>query len=99
MPVELRSTDEYQQLLLLKKLQREKLQRQSRIVEHVGFKVILLTQAFSLECVPKSFFFFLFLNQNICCGYSKEPSQGDGSFEHLKHMTKPMGNKIFTLLR
>ena len=46
MPVELRSTDEYQQLLLLKKLQREKLHRQSKIVEHVGFKVILLTQRF-----------------------------------------------------
>ena len=29
---------------------------------------------------------FLFLNQNICCGYSKEPSQWDGSFEHPKHM-------------
>ena len=25
---------------------------------------------------------FVFLNQNICCGYSKEPSQGDGSFAH-----------------
>ena len=24
----------------------------------------------------------LFRNQNICCGYSKEPSHGDGSFEH-----------------
>ena len=30
--------------------------------------------------------FSLFLIQNICCGYSKEPSQGDGSFEHQKHM-------------
>ena len=29
---------------------------------------------------------FLFLNQYICCGYSKEPSQGDGSFEHPKQM-------------
>ena len=29
--------------------------------------------------------FFLFLNQNICCEYSKEPSQWDGSFEHPKH--------------
>ena len=30
---------------------------------------------------------FLFLNQNICCGYSKEPSQCDGSsFEHPKHV-------------
>ena len=26
--------------------------------------------------------FFLFLNQNICWRYSKEPSQWDGSFEH-----------------
>ena len=24
----------------------------------------------------------LFFIQNICCGYSKEPSQRDGSFEH-----------------
>ena len=24
---------------------------------------------------------FLFLNQNICCGYSKESSEWDGSFE------------------
>ena len=28
--------------------------------------------------------FFLFLNQNTYCGYSKEPSQWDGSFEHPK---------------
>ena len=33
---------------------------------------------------------FLCLNQNICCGYSKEPSQWDGSFEHPKHMFKLM---------
>ena len=25
---------------------------------------------------------FVFLNQNICCRYSKEPSQWDGSFEY-----------------
>ena len=43
--------------------------------------------------------FFLFLNQNICCGYSKEPSQWDGSFKHPKHMLKIMGKKIFTILR
>ena len=35
----------------------------------------------------------LFLNQNICCGYSKEPSQLDGSFEHPKHVLKLMGKK------
>ena len=43
--------------------------------------------------------FFLFLNQNICCGYSKEPSQWDGSFEHPKHMLKMMDKKeIITIL-
>ena len=41
---------------------------------------------------------FLFLNQYICCEYSKEPSQRDGSFEHPKHMLKLMGKKIFTIL-
>ena len=39
--------------------------------------------------------FLLFLNQNICCGYSKEPSQWDGSFEHTKHQFKLIGKKIF----
>ena len=39
---------------------------------------------------------FLFLNQNICCGYSKEPSQWDGSFEHPQHMFKWTGKKIIT---
>ena len=29
---------------------------------------------------------FFFLNQNICSGYSKEPSQWDCSFEHPKHV-------------
>ena len=41
---------------------------------------------------------FLFLNQNICCGYSKEPSHWDGSFEHPKHMLNTMGKKIFKIL-
>ena len=42
--------------------------------------------------------FFLILNQNICCGYSKEPSHWDGSFEHPKHMFKLMGKKTITIL-
>ena len=42
---------------------------------------------------------FLFLNQNICCGYSKEPSCGDGSFEHPKQMFKLKGKKIIIILR
>ena len=43
--------------------------------------------------------FFLFLDQNKCFGYSKEPSHRDGSFEHPKHMFKLMGKKIITILR
>ena len=54
------------------------------------------SQAFSSGCVTEKK--FLFLNQNICCGCSKEPSQWDGSFEHPKHMLKIMGKKIFTIL-
>ena len=41
--------------------------------------------------------FFLFLNQNIYCGYSKEPSQWDRSFEHPKHMFQLMDKKIITM--
>ena len=47
-------------------------------------------------CIVK--LFSLFLIQNICCGYSKEPIQWDGSFEHPKHMFKLMGKKIITIL-
>ena len=37
----------------------------------------------------------LFLNQNICCGYSKELSlsQSNGSFEKTKRMFKLMVRK------
>ena len=42
--------------------------------------------------------FLKFLNQNIFCGYSKEPSQSGGSFEHPKHMFKLMGKEINTIL-
>ena len=41
----------------------------------------------------------LFLIQIICCEYSKEPSEWDGSFEQWKHMLKTMDKKIFTMLR
>ena len=43
--------------------------------------------------------FFLFLNQNICCECSKEPSQWDGSFENPKHMFRLLGKKIIAFLR
>ena len=38
-----------------------------------------------------------FLNQDTCCGYSKEPSQQDTSFELTKHMLKIMGKTKFTI--
>ena len=41
---------------------------------------------------------FLFLNQNICCGYSKEPSHGDGSFEHPELMFRLIGKKLINIL-
>lgn len=37
-PIELRSTEEYQQLLLLKKFRKEKLNKRTKIVEHIGYK-------------------------------------------------------------
>ena len=46
--------------------------------------------------LDKSAFFFKFLIRNICCWYSKEPSQRDGSFEHQKHMFELMDKKIIT---
>ena len=33
------------------------------------------------------------------CGYSKEPSRWQGSFEHPKHMFKLMDMKIIAILR
>ena len=36
---------------------------------------------------------FIISQPNICCGYSKEPAQYDGSLEHPKHMLKLMDNK------
>ena len=42
---------------------------------------------------------FLILNQNICCGYSKEPSRWDGSSESPKHMFKLMSKKTIAFLR
>ena len=43
--------------------------------------------------------FCLLLNQKIWYGYSKEPSQWDGSFEHQKHMFRLLGKKSIIILR
>ena len=42
--------------------------------------------------------YFFFLNPNIFCGYSKEPSHLDGLFVHQKHTFKLMGTKMIILL-
>ena len=39
----------------------------------------------------------LFLNQNICCGYSKEASHRDVSFEHPQHMFRTSHKKIIKI--
>ena len=49
------------------------------------------SEAFSYKSVFQ--IFFLFLNQNICCGYSIDPPQCDSSFEYPKHMLKLIGKK------
>ena len=41
--------------------------------------------------------FFLFLNQNICCGNLLEPSQWDIFLEHPKHVFKFMDKKIIKI--
>ena len=41
--------------------------------------------------------YFLIFKGNIFCGYSKEPSRCDGSFERPKHMLKIIGKKIFAI--
>ena len=43
--------------------------------------------------------FVLFLNQIICCGYSKELLNCKSSFEYTKHMFQLKGKKILTILR
>ena len=59
---------------------------------------ILLTKmdAASLQIrVRELSLFFLFLNQNICCQYSKESSHWDSSFWHLKRMLKLRIRKLY----
>ena len=52
-----------------------------------------LSQAFSWECAPKNW--YSYFSTKTFCGYSKESSEWDGSFEHPKHMAKLMGKKTF----
>ena len=57
--------------------------RNDKYMYHAGLQIRV--------CIGK--LFSLFLMQNICCGYSKEP------FEHPKHMFKLLDKKIIKLLR
>ena len=52
----------------------------------MGKKILIILRWKFLIKVRNRKITFLFFNQNICWGYSKEPSQWDGSFEHPKHM-------------
>ena len=56
----------------------------------------MVNQAPRLECVMENY--FPYLAQKICCAYSKEPSQEDGSFEYPKHIFKLMGKKVISIL-
>ena len=70
------------------------LSKSSVLVSAIVIPDLLLTNS---ACNQKSI--FLFFNQNICCGYSKELSHSAGSFEHTKHKLKLMVKKIYTILR
>ena len=62
-----------------------------------GIYVLKHLQASRQECVIENY--FSYSSTQTCCGYLKEPSQGDSSFEHPKHMFKLMDKKIISILR
>ena len=68
--------------------------------QKILFNIFFISQPKHMLCVLKRTvsIFSLFHIQNICCGYSKEPSQWDGSFEHQNTCLK-MGKKTITILR
>ena len=42
---------------------------------------------------------FLISQVNICCGFSKEPFQEDGSFQHPTQKFGPIDMEVFTIIR
>ena len=60
----------------------------------IVFKILLHLYKACLQISVKKKDFFLFLKQNICCDYSKKPSQWDSCFEHQKLMFKAKKNWI-----
>ena len=71
----------------------------ARLPAMTGFPKCTIFQSGLQRSVHNQKIFFLFLKQDIYCGYSKEPSQWGSSFEHLQHMFKLMDKKVFTILR
>ena len=57
----------------------------------VSINFILLIEIRTLAKSAYQKVIFLFLNQNICCGYSKEVSRWNGSFKHPKTYVKTDG--------
>ena len=69
------------------------------IAVHTVCKVYLCTKYVPLVTVGNRKLFFFFLNPNILgCGYSNEPSQWDGSFEHPKRKFKLIDKEKNTIL-
>ena len=82
-------------------------------LDHMTFQCFALRHASSWKCwfqyiwacaglqinVCNWKYCFLFLNWNLCCGHSKEPSRWDGSFEHPTHLLKLLVKKKITILR
>ena len=42
--------------------------------------------------------YFLISQVNICCGFSKEPFQEDGSFKHPTQMFGRINMEVFTII-
>ena len=59
----------------------------------------MLTGLDKQNCQHKIVNIFLHIIFSICFGYSKEPSQCDGSFEYPQHMFCLRKKKIIFLLR
>ena len=51
------------------------------MIQRILVNKFLQTFSLSERNKKKSYFY----TKTICCGYSKEPSRWDGTFEHLKH--------------
>ena len=56
------------------------------VIGTLRVKYLIRSQDSKSVIKKKLYSYIVFFNQNICCGYSKEPSQGDSSLEDQKHM-------------